>query len=226
MRMNSTPAVKLIQPVFRKPDLSLERFQYHWRAVHAPIAAEIDLLQRYVQDHRIAPEVPGFQSMGCDGVVEVWFEKIEDAAALGEDPTYLEGAHLDEPRFLDLERSVGFLAHESVVRDQSGEADTAKAVLFLRKSEDLDDAEFQSRWERYAEAQLESDGLTAFSHCTVIGEEGERPFEAVDFMSWSDALAFDEEWASEAMAARLAPLAEFADMTQSYALLTQPIRVI
>jgi hypothetical protein len=217
--------VKLIQPVYRRQDLSPTRFQYHWRAIHAPIAQSIGLLGNgYVQDHAIGA-VPGFQSPGCDGVVEVRFARAEDAAALGEDPAYLEGAKLDEPRFLDLERSVGFLADEEVMVTETTTPATARLVLLLKRADGLGAEEFADRWR--AAAGLPPGTLTGHTHCPVLGEDSsERRFDAVDFISWPDALDFEDDWSSDAGRDWVASLGELVDLDASSALLTQPLRVV
>jgi hypothetical protein len=38
-----------------------------------------------------------------DGFPEVWFADIDSALGLGEDPQYVNGAHQDEPNFIDVE---------------------------------------------------------------------------------------------------------------------------
>ena len=50
--------VKLIYCITRKPELSVEEFQRYWRETHAPIAARIPGVRRYVQCHTL-PELYG-----------------------------------------------------------------------------------------------------------------------------------------------------------------------
>ena len=45
--------VKLIYCIARKPEISVEEFHRYWRETHAPIAARIPGVRRYVQCHSL-----------------------------------------------------------------------------------------------------------------------------------------------------------------------------
>lgn len=80
-------AVKSVAFLNRKPGLSVEEFQRHWRDVHAPIASELPGLRRYVQSHTRRSAYEGGRVPAYDGVVLAWFdstEAIRDTAASGE----------------------------------------------------------------------------------------------------------------------------------------------
>jgi uncharacterized protein (TIGR02118 family) len=65
--------------VRRKPTLSVEEFQRHWREVHGPLGAAVPGLRRYVQSHtRLAAYEQG-RNPAWDGIAFAWFE---DSAAL------------------------------------------------------------------------------------------------------------------------------------------------
>ena len=74
--------IKRISLLVRRPELSREEFNRHWRDVHGPLAKPLPNVVRYVQNH-ITDETrhpllpPGGQTI--DGVVEFWFE---DRAAM------------------------------------------------------------------------------------------------------------------------------------------------
>lgn len=80
-------AVKSVAFLNRKPGLSVEEFQRHWRDVHAPIASRLPGLRRYVQSHTRRSAYEGGRTPAYDGVVLTWFdstEAIRDTAASGE----------------------------------------------------------------------------------------------------------------------------------------------
>lgn len=65
--------------VRRKPSLTVEAFQRHWREVHGPLGAAVPGLRRYVQSHtRLAGYERGRQP-AWDGIAIIWFD---DSAAL------------------------------------------------------------------------------------------------------------------------------------------------
>jgi uncharacterized protein (TIGR02118 family) len=106
--------IKLIYCITRKTDLSVEEFQKHWRETHAPIAARIPGVRRYVQNHTL-PElyirgpVPAY-----DGAAEVWFDDIDSfRAALG--TPEIAAAREDELKFIDHSRSALFITEEKPV---------------------------------------------------------------------------------------------------------------
>ncbi len=89
VRNGSAPpgAVKSVAFLNRKPGLSVEEFQRHWRDVHAPIASGLPGLRRYVQSHTRRSAYEGGRTPAYDGVVLTWFdstEVIRDTAASGE----------------------------------------------------------------------------------------------------------------------------------------------
>jgi len=69
-------AVKSVEFVTRRPDLSVEAFQRHWRDVHGPIAAAIPVLRRYVQSHTLA-ETYARRPPQYDGIAVTWFDSTD-----------------------------------------------------------------------------------------------------------------------------------------------------
>ena len=74
--------VKLIYCISKKPEMSVEQFQTYWRETHAPIAAAIPGLRRYVQCH-VVPELYARQAPPYDGAAELWFDDL-DAMRVGD----------------------------------------------------------------------------------------------------------------------------------------------
>lgn len=63
----------------RKPGMTVEAFQSHWRDVHGPLGAGVPSLRRYVQSHPRLSAYRRGQDPAWDGIAIIWFD---DAAAL------------------------------------------------------------------------------------------------------------------------------------------------
>ncbi len=92
---------KMVVLIRRRPDMELEEFRRYWRETHAPIAAKIPGLRKYVQNHVI--ETPDGTPASFDGVAELWFDdetSIEQVMASPE----IQAAVADNENFLDVTR--------------------------------------------------------------------------------------------------------------------------
>jgi uncharacterized protein (TIGR02118 family) len=107
--------VKLIYCIAKKPELSVEEFQRYWREVHAPIAAKIPGVRRYVQCHSL-PELydKGPLAPAYDGAAEVWFDSHEAFMSAVGSPE-VKAAREDETHFIDHSRSAMFFTEEKPV---------------------------------------------------------------------------------------------------------------
>ena len=72
-------AVKSAVFLNRKPGLSIDEFQHHWREVHAPMAALLPGLRRYVQSQTRRSAYAGGRAPAYDGVALAWFDSAEAA---------------------------------------------------------------------------------------------------------------------------------------------------
>jgi uncharacterized protein (TIGR02118 family) len=106
--------VKLIYCISRKPDLTVEEFQRYWREVHAPIAAAIPGVRRYVQCHVLPATYSGERQPGFDGAAELWWDDIDALRAAMATPE-LRAAIEDEKNFIDHSRVASFITTENVV---------------------------------------------------------------------------------------------------------------
>jgi len=109
----------------RRPELSREEFQEYWRREHGPLVAgrstRLGIL-RYVQVHTLddpingqMAEARGGMEPPYDGVAELWWWTRERLLEAIEDPAGQDAAAElldDERKFIDLERSPLWLAHE------------------------------------------------------------------------------------------------------------------
>jgi hypothetical protein len=131
----------------RRPDLTHEQFLHHYLTVHGPLALRITLFDRYVQNHRIPGPVADLPPV-ADALPFNWMISAEALAALKQDPAYLEGAHLDEPKFMDGPSMGGAAVEEEVLVGGSGQLrkddDYPKLLVTLKRREDLTPAAFRA----------------------------------------------------------------------------------
>jgi len=60
----------------RKPGMTVEAFQQHWREVHGPLGAAVPGLRRYVQSHVRPSAYDRGREPAWDGVALVWFDHV------------------------------------------------------------------------------------------------------------------------------------------------------
>jgi hypothetical protein len=121
--------IKLTFALVRLPHLTREQFQDYWLNIHGPLVASVKdtlRIRRYVQLHsfdealsagirasRDAP--PQF-----DGVAQLWYDSLEDLAALADDPAARAAGRLlleDEKTFIALPKSPLWWGEEKVIID-------------------------------------------------------------------------------------------------------------
>lgn len=125
--------IKLVVPVWRRPNLTQAQFEARWRGAHADLVKECAKAMgfvRYVQSHKIpSAELEAFaRSRGwadaCDGLTEVWYESFESMQAAMTSPEGQKASlrlQADELEFCDTARMSAFLTHEHVVFDYTAE---------------------------------------------------------------------------------------------------------
>lgn len=80
--------VKAVEFLARRPDLAVEAFQRHWREAHAPLAATVPGLRRYVISATRASAYAAGRSPAWDGVALLWFDGMETLGAAARSPEY------------------------------------------------------------------------------------------------------------------------------------------
>ena len=84
----TTPGmVKAVYMVARKPGLSIQEFQDHWRQVHGPLVARVPGVRRYVQNPAVL-EAYGLGQMTHDGFSEMWFDDLAALHAAARTPEW------------------------------------------------------------------------------------------------------------------------------------------
>ena len=158
--------IRLTYLLRRKPGMSLEDFQAHWRTIHGPLVAghaqHLDCL-RHVQVHTVEDEqretmsrARGQMEPPYDGVIEMWWENVEALErALAGDRGQRAAAELLEAErdFVDLPASPLWLNYEYpqvnptpenlVARERNS---IVKTYFPLRALPTLSDDEAQLYW--------------------------------------------------------------------------------
>ena len=119
--------IKMIFALRRLPHLSREEFQKYWREKHGPLAQKnlpILRCKRYIQNHTLQTDFDellqmtrGFTTEPFDGIVELWWDSIQDIEEAYGTPEGAEAQNElleDERKFIDLERSPMWFAEEHV----------------------------------------------------------------------------------------------------------------
>lgn len=110
--------VKLIAVVKMKPGMSAEEFSRYWREHHGPLAMKLlPGVRRYVQNHSVRLGRSGEPQI--DGVVELWFDSLEDQRKCAEFWASEAGKPIrdDEARFIDTSTMYFFVAEEVVMKE-------------------------------------------------------------------------------------------------------------
>ncbi|CAN5411867.1 hypothetical protein BH11PSE7_BH11PSE7_24460 [soil metagenome] len=96
----------VIEFLMRAPALSKEEFARQWQAHASTVLSDASVkrfVRRYAQDLVVQQPPPGYE---FDGVSEMWFDSMEDAVALLNDPAYVKGVQEARAAFCDLDRTV------------------------------------------------------------------------------------------------------------------------
>jgi uncharacterized protein (TIGR02118 family) len=107
--------IKSMTFIRKKKGMSREECLRYWKERHGPLAAKIvPRLKKYVQCHPIR----GYESE-IDGIVELWWESVEDFENFLKWRTTDAGKELrdDEEKFLDTRSWNRFVAEEVVIID-------------------------------------------------------------------------------------------------------------
>jgi len=97
----------------RKGDMSFEEFREYYEREHAPLAAELPNLRKYVVDFPTDPSESPY-----DAVAELYFEDVGDLGAAFESETG-EAVQADAAEFIDRENQRTMIVEESVFLDET-----------------------------------------------------------------------------------------------------------
>ena len=103
----------------RHPGLSHEEFYRYWTEEHTPMLDKpmpgAPKVHRYVQLYPIPETIPSLATAPFDGVAKIWFDTLEDAAAMFTSEHYNTVVAADEENFLDRSRTLFMYASEKQI---------------------------------------------------------------------------------------------------------------
>ena len=156
----------LLYFITRKPFLSDEEFHRYWKDTHGPIAARIAQTWRYEQSHRIPVE--GTNSP-YDGAAEAWIEDQAAMDALRTSAEYVNGALVDEPNFIDMNRVEWLVTQDHVIKDGPQTPRQVKGIFQLKRKPGMNLEDFRKYWiEVHGPIVCELPGLQRYVQCHTI----------------------------------------------------------
>ncbi len=135
---------KVITLLKRRPELSVEAFQEHWRQRQGPLLAKIPGLERYVQSHAL---LQGYRKgeLLFDGISELWFADEAAFEAAQRSPAWSDAAQ-DADAFLDSSRTVVMPVDVHVIKDGPIPPNAVKNIEFVNRRSIMDLDRFRSYW--------------------------------------------------------------------------------
>ena len=108
--------IKVSIYVVRRPGITPDEFNDHWKNTHAPLLLTLpeftSRVRRYIRQE-VVRDLPGeLPVLEYDGVAELWFDKPEDFFELMQSPVYEETVVPDEEKFLDRSKTVLLMGTE------------------------------------------------------------------------------------------------------------------
>jgi uncharacterized protein (TIGR02118 family) len=136
--------LKIITLLKRRPGLSVEEFQTHWRMVHASLAGGIPGVRRYVQSHAL-PQGYRKGELIYDGISEAWYDSFEafDAAAAS---SHFAVAARDLREFADPARTVVMPVDVHVIKDGAIPSGAVKNIEFVNRRPGMALDAFRRYW--------------------------------------------------------------------------------
>jgi hypothetical protein len=135
--------VKLIHWFKKRPELTIEAFNRHWRDDYAPAFLRTvggsRIVRKYVQNRQLELDRVMFKGTLFEhggvgefaGVEEIWFDELESLARLGRDASLRDPIKAALAKFVDPEGSFSMVTTERVVYDFAtpGELSPPPAIL-------------------------------------------------------------------------------------------------
>ena len=113
--------IKLCVLCPRKPDLTLEQFEAHWRNIHGPLFSSQpeaqQFVKKYIQVHSTGEQLKSdFPPVAAyDGIAEIWFDSMEDIPKVFESDNFKTIIAQDEAKFIDRDSIRWIYATENIV---------------------------------------------------------------------------------------------------------------
>lgn len=215
--------VKIVIFFKRKPGMTVEAFQEHWRTIHADIISRLPGIRRYVQNATLAS---GYRKgePAFDAVAESWFDDTQAMKSLARTPEYAK-VLADEPNFIDAASMGSIITDEHVIKDAPAPRDGVKSIDFVTHKNGMPIKEFFRYWREEHGALMK--GLPEVrryvqSHTRPsIYESGRTPAYDGVAMSWYDSTqALKEAAATPGFAKLRADVEKFVARERSPFVLT------
>jgi uncharacterized protein (TIGR02118 family) len=111
---NGGGALKAVEFFTRKPGMSVEDFQRHWQTIHAPLAAKIPGVGRYVVSATRPSAYAAGRTPAYDGAALMWFESSDALKTAGGSAEY-KAMVADRTQFLTPGQPPFLLTKEYVI---------------------------------------------------------------------------------------------------------------
>lgn len=136
--------VKIVIFFKRKPGMSVEDFQKHWRTTHADIIVRLPGIRRYVQSRVLASGYRKGEPV-YDAVAESYFDDTQAMKALSKMPEYA-AVLADEPNFIDGPSMASIITDEYVIKDAPVPENAVKSIDFVNRKAGMSVDDFQKYW--------------------------------------------------------------------------------
>ena len=177
--------MKIIGFIRRRPAFTFSQFSHHWRTDHREHALNLDRwLKGYKQAHLLPGPIPDMQRP-ADGCPILWIDRAEDMVELATSREFLDGAGLDEPRFME-GRSSGLAVEEQILIPPPLHH-AKKLMLFLGFRPGTMTAEAPVWSTTHASGHVRNQAVTHDDLDPAIA------FDRVDEIWWPDEAAYDAD---------------------------------
>ncbi|KQX19138.1 MULTISPECIES: EthD domain-containing protein [unclassified Sphingomonas] len=188
--------------MWRRPGFNIEEFSEYWRTVHKQYAmrmAEIGLTLGYLQNHLIEGDIEGLPRTS-DGCAEVWMRSLDNLRSFASSPEYLEGAAVDEERFMAMRPQVLIGREVELVAGPSRiEAlHLTKVMLWVKRRPGVSNGDFAKwvdpMWEMAAGARKPQKLLRVTALDSSETRFGDPPYDGLEISWWPDLATFENAW--------------------------------
>jgi uncharacterized protein (TIGR02118 family) len=202
--------VKMVILFKRRPGMTVEAFQAHWRTTHANLIVRLPGIRRYCQSH-VLPSSYREGEPAADGVAESSFDDTQAMKALAGSPQYAD-VLADERNFIDGSTLRAVITEETVIKDAPAPAHAVKRIDFVSCRPGTPIDEFRAYWrDVHGPACAAIPAVRRFVQNLArraIYDSGRTPaFDGVD-LAWFESVAAADD-ASPAFARRLADAERF-----------------
>lgn len=148
--------VKMVMVIGRRPDITHEAFLKHLSKNHLEVVDQVpefrNRVRRYMQNHLFIDRTEiGASSrlpiqVNADGIIEVWFDSVDEIRQAFQLPRYLEIVRPDEHAFGDVEGAWGEVTDEVPVMAKEGFDGRIKLIAFVKRKTGMTHEQFLAAW--------------------------------------------------------------------------------